>query len=29
MGQVRAMKIGLEARLKCTVESDWNLQMSC
>ena len=25
MGQVRAMKIGLEARLKCKVESDWKI----
>ena len=25
MGQVRAMKIGLEARLKCRVESDRNI----
>ena len=25
MGQVRAMKIGLEARLKCNVESDWKI----
>ena len=25
MGQVRAMKIGLEARLKCKVESDWKV----
>ena len=28
MGQVRAMTIGLEARLKCTVESDWKI-MEC
>ena len=25
MGQERAMNIGLEARLKCKVESDWNI----
>ena len=25
MGQVRALKIGLEARLKCKVESDWKI----
>ena len=25
MGQVRAMEIGLEARLKCNVESDWKI----
>ena len=25
MGQVRAMKIGLEARFKCKVESDWKI----
>ena len=25
MGQVKAMKIGLEARLKCKVESDWKI----
>ena len=25
MGQVIAMKIGLEARLKCKVESDWKI----
>ena len=29
MGQVRAMKTGREARLKCKVESDWNSQVSC
>ena len=35
MGQGRAMKIGLEARLKCKVESDWswtgsrNSQVTC
>ena len=25
MGQLRTMKIGLEARLKCKVESDWSI----
>ena len=25
MRQVRAMKIGLEAQLKCKVESDWKI----
>ena len=25
MGQARAMRIGLEARVKCKVESDWKI----